>query len=138
MQATEALLLTEEEDTPTPSPTVTSAAVAPSPGGAIGAPVHPQAVTQRPTPATPVAPVNYPVTSPPQPTSVVGQAPVVQAAVTQTTPTLPPVNVEDLHKWLYKDPQGEIQGGRGMFGGVSCWGRVILGGGFVSCVYMCI
>ena len=112
-QATEALLSTEEEDTPTPSPTVTSAAVVPSPGGAIGPPTHSQAVTQRPTPATPVAPVNYPVTSPPQPTSVVGQAPV-QAGVTQATPTLPPVNVEDMHKWLYKDPQGEIQGGCGL------------------------
>ena len=27
-----------------------------------------------------------------------------------TTPSLPPYKQEDLYKWLYKDPQGEIQG----------------------------
>jgi hypothetical protein len=35
---------------------------------------------------------------------------------TPTTPSLPPYKQEDLNKWLYKDPQGEIQGERGRGG----------------------
>jgi len=71
MQAAEALLSTEEEDTPTPSPTTSS--------------------LPRPQPSAPTNPHALP-----------------------TTPAQPPlpkaVNPDDLHKWLYKDPQGEIQG----------------------------
>ena len=130
-QATEALLSTEEEDTPTASPTVTSAAVPPSQGGGpIRRPVHPQAAsTQRgsaptppshnpPTPTVPVAPLNFSA-APSQQSSLTvgGQAAVLQqqvsvAATTPSAPSLPPYKPEDLHKWLYKDPQGEIQGER--------------------------
>lgn len=71
MQAAEALLSTEEEDTPTPSPTTST--------------------LPRPQPSAPTNPHTLP-----------------------TTPAQPPlpkaVNPDDLHKWLYKDPQGEIQG----------------------------
>ena len=124
LQATEALLSTEEEDTPTASPTVTSAGVPPSPAGAFRPPLHPQPATQsQRTAPTPVASLNFSSTASPQAsTSVAGQATAVQqptqqqqqqagqVAGTPTTPSLPPVKVEDMHRWLYKDPQGEIQG----------------------------
>ena len=119
LQATEALLSTEEEDTPTPSPTskggatVSSTAVAPSPAGAVRPPTHPLAAAPRPTAVTTVAPLNLNTTLA-QPPSMVTQPSVqqqqVKTAGTPGTPSLPPVKVEDMHKWLYKDPQGEIQG----------------------------
>ena len=138
LQATEALLLTEEEDTPTASPTVTSAAAVHPPsqpgGGAIRPPVHPPqaqatAAHQRsaPTPTShnpstpaaamaPVAPLNFGAAAPSQPSTVGGQVASAQQQVAggvttpTTTPSLPPYKQEDLHKWLYKDPQGEVQG----------------------------
>ena len=118
-QATEALLLTEEEDTPTPSPTVNNSVVPPSPGGPIRQSIHPQAVSQRSAPApSQGGALNFSQPPSAQPGSVVSQAPNVQqqrqvqaaSASTPTTPSLPPINKEDAHKWLYKDPQGEIQG----------------------------
>ena len=115
---------------------VTRAAIPPSPGGPIRPPpTQPQTTNQRsaptptshnpPTPAAPttapVAPLNF--SAPPsKPSAVVGgqaavqqqqqQQQVAAAVTTPTTPSLPPYKQEDLHKWLYKDPQGEIQGRR--------------------------
>ena len=131
----------EDTPTASPTVTSAAAVHPPSQpgGGAIRPPVHPPqaqatAAHQRsaPTPTShnpstpaaataPVAPLNFGAAAPSQPSTVGDQVASAQQQQQQqvaggvttptTTPSLPPYKQEDLHKWLYKDPQGEIQGG---------------------------
>ena len=88
-QAAEALLSTEEDETPSPSPTGTSSLPTPSSVPSLSviaqvAPIQPQTSVQQP-------------------------AAVAPSTASQTASGLN-IKPEDFHRWVYKDPQGEIQG----------------------------
>lgn len=63
-------------------------------------------MTPSPSPTTHPPPVSLPPSTTSAPHPPPSTVPTIPTLPTQ----LPAVDPEDLNKWLYKDPQGEIQG----------------------------